>query len=126
MLNFLVGIGLSFGSSLLGSLFGGGRKAVTQREVNLLETHDEPSSRYGDPIPLLYGKVRAQGIYIAAKVPFDWERDDYYNPTTGEWVLTYIYYGDCGVMWGQLPTYNNGPAITEVWMNRQLYCQAGV
>jgi hypothetical protein len=122
---FAIGVGLNLGSALLGSLFGGGNKQPwTQREINKLETFDQPQSRYGDPIPEFYGRVRVQGIYVAAQIPFDSERDEYRNGESREVELTYIYYGNLGVMWGIAPLQQN-INIQKIYFNKQVYVGGG-
>jgi hypothetical protein len=122
---FAIGVGLNLGSALLGSLFGGGNKQPwTQREINKLETFDQPQSRYGEPIPEFYGRVRVQGIYVAAQIPFDWERDEYRNGESREVELTYIYYGNLGVMWGVAPLQQN-INIQKIYFNKQVYVAGG-
>ncbi len=86
--NFLISTAVSFGASALLSLFNKQTKPVTQREVNRLENFDYPNSAYGENIPDIYGKVRVRGIYVAAQVPPDWERDDYFDPVARETILT--------------------------------------
>lgn len=122
---FAIGVGLNLGSALLGSLFGGGNKQPwTQREINKLETFDQPQSRYGEPIPEFYGRVRVQGIYVAAQIPFDWERDEYRNGESREVELAYIYYGNLGVMWGVAPLQQN-INIQKIYFNKQVYVAGG-
>lgn len=122
---FAIGVGLNLGSALLGSLFGGGNKQPwTQREINKLETFDQPQSRYGEPIPEFYGRVRVQGIYVAAQIPFDSERDEFRNGSTNEIELTYIYYGNLGVLWGIAPLQAN-INIQKIYFNKQVYVAGG-
>jgi hypothetical protein len=120
-----IGLALNVGSSLLGAIFGQPRKPITQREINKLETFDQPQSRYGEVIPRCYGKVRVQGIYAAAQVPFPWERDDYFNSSTSEWELTYIYYGNLAVVWCLKPRISSSPVVKRIYFNKQFYYSDG-
>ncbi|MFM1842166.1 MAG: hypothetical protein RLZZ490_902 [Cyanobacteriota bacterium] len=125
-LNFLIAPAISFGASALLSLFGSNpRQPPTQREINKLENFDYPNSAYGEPIPDVYGKVRVRGIYVAAQVPPDWERDDYFDAATRENILTYIYYGNLAVLWATNPPLDNGQEVKRIWFNRELYFSNG-
>jgi hypothetical protein len=123
--NFLISTAVSFGASALLSLFNKQTKPVTQREVNRLENFDYPNSAYGENIPDIYGKVRVRGIYVAAQVPPDWERDDYFDPVARETILTYIYYGNLGVLWAANPPLDDGQEVKKIWFNRELYYSNG-
>jgi hypothetical protein len=126
MLNFLLSAGLSLGSSFLVSLFGGQqKKPVTQVERNKLDRYDTPQSRYGEPIPDIYGKVRVRGVYFAAQIPYTWERDDSFNPATQTWTLTYIYYGNAGILWSSRLDVQSSPMVKKIWFNKALYYQNG-
>jgi hypothetical protein len=131
VLPFFASFGLSIGASFLASLFGPGQKPITQSFRNLQETWNVPLSQYGNEIPTYYGTVKAQGYYVAAQVPPDYETDVYFDPVKREEIQTLIYFGNLGVVWGRVPktdsaiNVTSNPEIKRIWGNKILLYQNG-
>lgn len=124
MANFLITAAVGLGTNALVPLFAGGKTSYQTVETGKEENFQRPSSRYGEYIPQVWGKVRVPGILIWASFPPREEVSESVNRVSGSKgspgsVTTnrnYSYFGNCAFLLSQAITED----IPKIWFNGEL------